>query len=312
MRIAVLTPHGFELHERAVPACGPGEILVHALACGICEGDVFHYRAHRGDQAEAVLGHEGVGRIAAVGPGVADFAVGQMVATLGGPYADYYVAPAAAAAALPAAVEPALALGEPIACCAHAADRFGIRLGDRVAIIGSGFMGLMCLQLARLQGAAELYALEPLDWRRDMARQLGADVTVDPSGQEPAALATSLGEFDVVIEATGVPGGLELAGELVRQHGRIVIIGYHQTENGRRSVNIKMWNFKAIDVINGHVRREGEKLAAMRAGLALLASGRLQTAPLVTRYPLSAAQAAFEDLASRKPGLYKAVLLPGD
>jgi threonine dehydrogenase-like Zn-dependent dehydrogenase len=284
---------------------------VHALACGICEGDVFHYRASRGSQTETVLGHEGVGRVAALGPGVAGLAVGQMVATLAGPYADYYLSPADVVAEVPPSVAPALALGEPIACCVHAADRFGIHLGDRVAVIGSGFMGLMCLQLARLQGAAELCVLEPLAWRREMALQLGADVALDP-GQDAAAMAAELGEFDVVIEATGVPGGLELAGELVRQHGRIVIIGYHQTEDGRRNVNMKMWNFKAIDVINGHVRRDGEKMVAMRAGLALLASGRLQTAPLVTTYPLSAAQAAFEDLASRKPGLYKAVLLPGD
>lgn len=310
MKSAILTPQGFEIRTPAIPACGAGQILVQALACGICEGDVFQYRFHRGDQAETVLGHEGVGRIAAVAPDVPGLAVGQMVATLAGPYGDFYAAPAESAALLPEGVDPALALGEPVACCVHAANRFGIHLGDRVAMVGCGFMGLMCLQLARLQGAAEIVALEPMDWRREMALQLGADAALDP-GQDAAATAAELGEFDVVIEATGVPAGLELAGELVRQHGRIVIIGYHQTNEGRRNVNMKMWNFKAIDVINGHVRREGEKMDAMRAGLALLASGRLQTEPLVTRYPLSQAQQAFEDLAGRKPGLYKAVLVPG-
>jgi L-iditol 2-dehydrogenase len=73
-------------------------------------------------------------------------------------------------------------------------------------------------------------------------------------------------------------------------------------------VPMQQWNFKAIDVVNGHVRRSDEKWQAMRAGIALLAAGRLDVAPLVSAYPLEEIETAFDDLASRLEGLYKAVL----
>ncbi|MFH1084900.1 MAG: zinc-binding dehydrogenase [Chloroflexota bacterium] len=311
MRTAVLTPRGIELREQPQPTAQPGLVLVRSLALGICEGDVFHYRemqSHGG--AETLMGHEGTGTVAAVGPGVTALAPGALVTALGGPYAELFAVPVERVAVVPPNVDPTLALGEPLACCVHAANRFGVRLGDRVAIIGSGFMGLACLQLARLQGAAFLCALEPIAWRREMALRLGAEAVADPLERSSADLLREYGEFDVVIEATGVPGGIDLVGDLVRQHGRVVLVGYHQTNGGLRTVNMKQWNFKAIDVINGHVRRDDEKMAAMRAALALVAAGRLDVAPLVTAYPLAEADQAFRDLAGRKEGLYKAVLVP--
>ena len=112
----------------------------------------------------------------------------------------------------------------------------------------------------------------------------------------------------MVIEATGVQGGIDLVGDLVKQHGRVVLLGYHQTQDGLRSVNMKQWNFKSIDLVMGHVRRNEEKLDAMRAGLDLVATGRLDITPLVTAYPLHQVQRAFDDLVQRKEGLFKAVL----
>jgi threonine dehydrogenase-like Zn-dependent dehydrogenase len=175
-----------------------------------------------------------------------------------------------------------------------------------VAVVGCGFMGLVCLQLARLQGASQICAVEPIAWRRETALRLGADIAVEPDvGQ---ALASG-GEFEVVIEATGVQAGIDLLGDLVKQHGRIVLVGYHQSQEGLRSVNMQQWNYKAIDVVMGHVRRHDEKLRAMQAGIDLLAAGRLNIEPLLTTYALEDADRAFCDLVERKPGLYKAVLV---
>ena len=298
-----MTRSGFEIRERPVPVPGPGQVLVRTLGCGICEGDVFHYRT-RGT-GETVMGHEGSGAIEALGPGVTDIAEGEMVTVLGGAMAELFVAPANRLARVPNQVDPLFALGEPIACCVHAGNRFGIRLGDRAAVVGCGFMGLVCLQLARLQGAAHVCALEPIPWRREMALRLGADAAMAPNDRGAMA---ELGEVDVVIEATGVQGGIDLVGDLVKQHGRVVLLGYHQTQDGLRSVNMKQWNFKSIDLVMGHVRRNEEKLDAMRAGLDLVATGRLDITPLVTAYPLHQVQRAFDDLVQRKEGLFKAVL----
>jgi len=311
VRAVMLTRGRFELRDLPMPPCGPGEILVRTLACGICHGDVFRYESAKADDAsEVLIGHEGTGKVVSVGEGVSGVAVGDVVTALGGTFSEYFTTTPARVTPVPERVAPRDALGEPIACCVHAGQRFGIRLGDRVAVVGCGFMGLVCLQLARLQGAAFVCAFEPIPWRRPMAVELGADVVLSAEGEAVREALAAYGPFDVVIEAAGAQGAIDIVGDLVRQHGRVALVGYHQTRGGLRTVNMQQWNYKAIDVVNGHVRRDDEKREAMRAGLALMATGRLKIAPLVTSYPLSEAQRAFEDLASRKEGLFKAVLVP--
>ncbi|MHB1319515.1 MAG: zinc-dependent alcohol dehydrogenase [Anaerolineae bacterium] len=307
MRAAVLTRDGVQFQNLPVPVPGPGEILVRSLALGICEGDLFRYRS-RGDLGDGAiaLGHEGTGEVVATGEVVSDPVVGQRVTTLAGPYAEYYTAPASVATPVPVDLDPALALGEPLACCVHASTRFGIRPGDRVLLIGAGFMGTVCMHLAQMQGAAEIVALEPVAWRRENAIAWGADAVFDPGAIDIPAL----GLFDVILEATGVQSGIDLIAPLIRQHGRAVIIGYHQAGQGMRQVDMKTWNFKAIDVTNGHVRRNDEKVKAQRAAMALVRAGLLDLAPLVTAYPLAEANAAMADLDARREGLYKVVLVP--
>jgi threonine dehydrogenase-like Zn-dependent dehydrogenase len=120
------------------------------------------------------------------------------------------------------------------------------------------------------------------------------------------------GEFDVVIEAAGVQSALDLSCDLVKKHGRIVIVGHHKTQDGLRTVNMNQWNWKALDIVNGHVHKYDEKLEAMREGVALMQQGRLDVTPLVTFYPLSQVQRAFDDLCAKKEGLFKAAIIPDE
>jgi len=314
MKQAVLTANGFELREVDSPTPGPGQVLVRAQGLGVCEGDMFRYRqfvgSNPGPEDEVWMGHEGSGVVEKVGPGVEAFAEGETVTALAGPFAEYFVIGADGLVKVPDGLDVRLALGEPLACCVHAAWRFGIRLGDRVAVIGCGFMGQMCLQLARLQGAAEVCAFDLIPWRLPVAEEMGADRVIDPSGKEPEDVLAELGEFDVVIEAAGTQSSVDLATPLVRQHGRVILVGYHQSGDGMRNIDLKTWNFKAIHVVNGHVRNLREKWEAMAAGIRLAAAGRLRVEPLVSFYPLAEVGAAFGDLVARKEGLFKAVLVP--
>lgn len=310
MKAAILTESGFEIHSISQPTIADHEVLVKTLACGVCSGDLFVYK-NRADFVATYnrLGHEASGEVVAVGEGVTDVQLGDVVTALALPaYSEYFVAPSDTVVKLPDTVDPTYALGEAIACCVHAANRFGIRPGDKVAIVGCGFMGLVCQQLAKHQGADFICAIDPLASRRAMSEQLGADVTYNPFEQSSADILAAHGEFDVVIEAAGVQSAIDLSTDLVTQHGRIILVGYHQSNNGQRTVNMQQWNFKAIDVVNGHVRREDEKVEAMRQGMALMAQGHIMTEPLVTIYDLDEIEDAFRELTEVKEGLFKAVL----
>ena len=313
MKMAVLTPNGFELHETAVPAIAGDEVLIRTLACGICSGDVFVYQ-NRPELAatHGRLGHEASGEVVGVGRNVTAYQPGDIVTALASPaYSESFAAPAGGLVKLSPQINSTYALGEAVACCVHAANRFGTQPSDKVAVIGCGFMGLICLQLARYQGAGLICAIDPLPERREMGARFGADVTYNPFAATGAEILGQQGPFDIIIEAAGVQSAIDLSTELVAQHGRIILVGYHQSNNGLRTVNLQQWNFKAIDVVNGHVRREDEKAAAMRQGMALMALGHINTQPLVTVYDLQDIETAFRDLVNRKSGLFKAVLQIG-
>lgn len=309
MRAALLTADGFAVRDVPRPRPGPGEILVRSLAQGVCGGDPYEYRtrAELGAKPQ-LLGHEGTGVVAELGPGVQSHDVGEIVTTMAGGFADYYLSPAAHALTVPEGLEPMLALGEPLACCVHASWRFGIRPGDRLALLGGGFMGLVCLWLAMRQGAGNSLVIEPDESRHEMALRFGASEVTN--ALSPANLAGLKDAFDVVIEAAGVQPALDVASQLVRQHGRLVLVGYHQSNGGQRQVDLKLWNYKAIDVINAHVRRNDEKLRAMAESIALLHTNELDIGPLASPYPLEEIETAFTDLLAHKPGLFKAVLVP--
>ncbi|MEM7116755.1 MAG: zinc-binding dehydrogenase [Chloroflexota bacterium] len=311
MKTAVLTTTGFEIQDLPVPTINDDEILVKTIACGVCSGDVFVYK-NRETYAATYnrLGHEASGEITAVGRNVTDFAIGDIVTALSIPaYSDYFVATAGELVKLPDSISPNYALGEAIACCVHAANRFRIQPGDKVAVIGCGFMGQVCLQLAKHQVAGFICAIDPIAERRQLAEQFGAQASYDPFVTSGADILAAHGEFDVVIEAAGTQSAVDLCTELVTQHGLISLVGYHQSNNGMRTVNMQQWNFKAIDVVNGHVRRTDEKLAAMQQGMELIRQGHIQTEPLVTLYEFDNIEGAFRNLTDGTLNLLKAVVV---
>lgn len=310
MKVAILSARGFTVRDVDVPAIGPDEVLIRTIACGVCGGDLFAYQTRSTllDE-ERRLGHEASGEVVETGSEVTDFSVGDMVTSFAYPaYGEYFVARPAELVKLAPDIDPLFALGEPIACCVHAGDRFGIQPGDSVAIVGCGFMGLICMQLARFQEAGFLCAFDPIEFRRHVAIQMGADVGHDPASTATEDLLNRYGPFEVVIEAAGTQSAVDLSTELVGVHGRIVLVGYHQSNGGMRTINMQQWNYKAIDVRNGHVRRKDEKLEAMRRGMDLLRRGHLVTKPLVRFYDLPDIEIAFRDLDKKAEGLVKAVI----
>ena len=92
MKVAILTERGLEIRQADLPECAPGEVLVRASACGICEGDTYQYRQMKsGKSFNPDLGHEGSGLIEAVGDGVEGLKTGDRVTAIDGPYGEYFV-----------------------------------------------------------------------------------------------------------------------------------------------------------------------------------------------------------------------------
>jgi threonine dehydrogenase-like Zn-dependent dehydrogenase len=262
------------------------------------------------------FGHEPVGVVEEVGPGVTRFVPGDRVTGLfGGAFSQYRLAQESLLLPVPDHVPDHGALGEPLACLVNALRRTRVELADQVAIIGLGFMGLGMLQLVRLRGPRTVIAIDVREEARSRAIQLGASEAYHPDEVPGDCLLTSFSEWDspkgvdVVIEASGTQAGLTLAGQMVRAHGVLSIVGYHQ--GGPREVDVEMWNWKAIDVINAHVRRRADLMDSMRIGLALVAQHRIDLASLVTHwYDLSAVDQAFAHLRDKPAGFVKAVIRP--
>src|SRR3990170_5019951 len=168
-------------------------------------------------------------------------------------------------------------------------------------------MGLLTLELLGLGGTEGLVAVDPRPDARSAALELGAEAFAPGD----AAIDARGGAFDVVIEATGTQAGLDSATGLVREHGVLSILGFHQ--GGRRSVDMETWNWKSIDVVNAHVRRRDLLNEAIRRGLELVRLGRIRPGRLVThRFGLEDLDRACEALASKPPGFIKAIVVNDD
>jgi threonine dehydrogenase-like Zn-dependent dehydrogenase len=112
---------------------------------------------------------------------------------------------------------------------------------------------------------------------------------------------------DVVIEAVGKQWPLDLAAELTRERGTLVIAGYHQ--DGPRQVNMQLWNWRGLDVTNAHERDPHIYVQGMRAAVEAVASGRLDPTPLFTHsFPLERLDEALDATRDRPEGFVKAVV----
>jgi threonine dehydrogenase-like Zn-dependent dehydrogenase len=311
----LVAPRTSEVVEVPTPDPGPGEVMVRVQASGVCASELHPWAGGRPEYPHR-FGHEPMGTVVAVGPDVTRFSAGGRVTGLfNKAYADLCVAKEDVLLPVPDGVGEENALGEPLACLVNAQRRTPVELADRVALIGLGYMGLGMLQLLKLRGPSQIVAIDVREEARAAAMALGADESYDPSKVPDKYKITSFGDwqsdrgFDVVVEGSGTQPGLTLAGEMVRAHGVLSILGYHQ--GGPRQVEVGMWNWKAIDVVNAHVRRRADLLESMRIGLELTAKGLIDLGALVThRYNLDEVDRAYTDLQQKPPGFIKAVVHP--
>jgi threonine dehydrogenase-like Zn-dependent dehydrogenase len=316
MQSAILEePHRFTVRSIEPPAPGEGEILLKVGGCGVCGSDLGPWKGLQGlsyPLQPGSPGHEVFGTVEAVGPGVSDLAAGDAVTALCyRAYAEYDVARAADVVPLPPALAGRIVLGEPVACAVNVAHRAGVREGDVVVLLGTGFLGSLLLQLLRTSNPSRVIAVSRRKLSPEMAERLGVDenLTYEDDVHGRVGEATGGRMADVVIEATGTQRPLDLGAELTRVRGRLIIAGYHQ--DGPRTVNMQLWNWRGLDVINAHERDPEVYRRGMEEGVALLAAGGLDLSPLITHtFPIAEINRAFGMAEERPEGFLKSVVLP--
>jgi len=317
MRAAILAgPGEIRLDEVALPEPGPGQVRVRLEGCGVCASNLTPWEGPEWMQfptEPGSLGHEGWGVIDSVGEGVEDLRAGERVAALSyKSYAEYDIAEADAVVKLPDALSGEPFPGEPLGCAMNIFRRSDIEAGQTVAIVGIGFLGALLTRLATNAGA-RVIAISRRPFSLDVARQFGAAELIpmdDHNGIIERVKELTGGRFcDRVIEAVGKQWPLDLASELVKERGKLIVAGYHQ--DGPRQVNMWLWNWRGIDVINAHERDPKAYAEGIREAVEAVASGRLDPTPLYThRYRLDQLDEALNATRDRPDGFLKALVMP--
>ncbi len=304
-----------EVKECNVPQIDENEVLIAMEGCGLCasnlpvfEGrDWFEYPFACGNP-----GHEGWGRVVAMGANVSNVKLGDRVAVITyHAFAEYDKAPDSDVIKIPESLADKPFPGEPLACAVNIFERSQIAAGQTVAVIGVGFLGALLISMLKEKGA-KVIAITRRQSALDLAQDLGADHCINMNEHWP--VVDSVKEItqqhlcERVIEATGKQWPLDLAGDIVGEGGKLIIAGFHQ--DGMRQVNMQTWNWKGIDVINAHERDPQKYISGMKKAVQMVERGKLNPFPLFTHnFTLSEIQQAFELAAERPEGYMKALIM---
>jgi threonine dehydrogenase-like Zn-dependent dehydrogenase len=316
MRAAVVTGPGQVRIDRVPqPKPGPGQVRIRLQGCGVCASNLTPWEGPEWMQfptAPGDLGHEGWGVVDAIGAGVRGLEPGDRVGALSGKsYAEFDVADAAKVVKLPDSLNRLDLPLEPFGCAMNIFRRSDIREGQTVAVIGIGFLGAILVRLASNAGV-RVIAISRRRESLDLARTMGAVETVGM--HEHGAIIERVRELtdgtfcDRVIEAVGKQWPLDLAAELTREGGRLIIAGYHQ--DGPRQVNMQLWNWRGFDVANAHERDPEVALRGMCEAVQAIESGLIDPRLLIThRYPLERLGDALNATRDRPANFVKAVVV---
>lgn len=301
-----------DLRVEEIPKPSPkaGEVLIKVKACGICGTDVHIFKGDKGcfpTPSGTVLGHEFAGIVEAVGEGVKEIKVGDRVCVdpnklcgdcyycksgighfcenmigigtgVNGGFAEYCVVPQSQVYKIADSTSyEAAAMTEPTACCVHGIDMCNISCGDTVAIIGGGMIGMIMLQLAKLSGAGKLIMIEPVAEKREIAKKLGADLCIDPIGNDVKKVLCENGikRISAVIECVGKTSTIEQAIAIAGEKSVVMMFGLTAPDD---TINIKPFEIfkKEIELKSSFINPYTQKRA-----LELIDNGKIDVSSIV-------------------------------
>lgn len=331
--------HDLRVMDQPVPVPGAGQVQIQVRACGICGTDIHIFEGDEGaakSPAGTILGHEFSGEITAVGPGVTEFKVGDRVCvdpnelcgkcdycrggighyctsmngygtTVHGGFAEFCVVPTSQVYAIPDGMTfEQAAMAEPVACCIHGIDMCEIHPGDTVAVFGAGMIGLIMLQLAKISGAATLISIEPIAEKREIARKLGADLTIDPFTEDVSEVLKQHGitRVNTVIECVGRTGTIQQAIEIAGPKAVVMMFGL--TKPGDQ-ITVKPFDLFKREVV---LKASYINPYTQKRAVSLISSGKVDVSSMIYEtIPLEQLPGLLAD--TKKRGLGKYVVTPG-
>jgi len=315
MKAAILYgAHDFRIEELPEPEIKPDECLLKVKACGVCHSEIHQWNEYiQGLEYPRHIGHEVSGEVLEVGINIKKFKPGDRVATWvdGKGYATRLAVKEDRIFTMSKDLSFDLAILEPVACTTNAVMKANIQMGDVVALVGTGFMGLIILQQIKLVGASRIIAIDVRDEMLKIADQLGADSVINPLKQNCKEIIDKITEgkgVDVSFEIGGVQQTLDLAADVCRMEGKLVIFGYHPGE--RKIKDFGYWNWMAFDIINAHFRNIQTILNGSRIGMQLMNENKIDMNPLIThRFSLEQIEEAFMVAKEKPEGFIKSVIV---
>jgi L-iditol 2-dehydrogenase len=302
------------IEEVPDPEVNTDEVLVRVKSAGICGSDAHAFEGKSKRRVPPlILGHEFSGVVADVGTGVLGFQNGDRVVVepiiscgacercsngrtnicleirfiglhVPGAFAEYVAVPARKCYKLPDSVSfDEAALVEPLSVATHAVNMTPTKVGDNLLVIGSGVVGLMILQVARLGISGSIFVSDLIDYKLDLAKRLGANAIIHSGREDVSKRVRELTKgrgVDAVIEAVGVQDTLQQALTLVKKGGQVTITGLLEQ---MIQVDIMKLVTNEITMRGGYCYTSAE----FKTSLDLVATGTVQLKPLITHsFPL--------------------------
>ena len=345
--LCFISPGKLELREKPVPEPGFGEALIRITTTTICGTDVHIMKGEYPVKSGLTIGHEPVGVIEALGPGVKGYEIGQRVIagaitpcgqcdpclegthsqcgghamggwkfgnTIDGAQAEYLLVPDAMAnlARIPDQVtdEEVLMCPDIMSTGFGGAESGHIKIGDTVAVFAQGPIGLCATVGAKMSGASLVISIDSVTRRLEMAKQVGADVTINYKDNDPVAMIMDLTHgrgVDVAIEALGTEGTFQSCLKILKPGGTLSSLGVYS-----KDVKIPLSAFDAglgdHKIVTTLCPGGKER---MRRLMNVVSSRRVDLRPMVThRFKLDDIVSAYDLFANQRDGVLKVAITP--
>ena len=303
----------FEIREMKFKPLAPKEVLIKVCACGVCGTDVHIYKGEEGSAAvnpQVVLGHEFAGIVQEVGSEVTLTKPGDHVSldpnmycgicrpcrmgkkqncenlfALGvnanGGFAEYAVCPESQCFKINNDIDfEVAAMSEPLACVIHGIDLAEIKSGQTVAVIGTGAIGFLMMQVAKLRGASTVIMCAVDDAKCELAKELGADYAINSKSENLVQMIRGYSRADgadVVIECVGNPIATEQAFQIAGKGARVVLFS---VPNPKETYELKLFDVfkKELTIVGSLINPDTHQRAVN-----LINSGRIEIKKLITQ-----------------------------